>query len=341
LISSANELGLLQVSCVSADHRIKQSWPLEFNLRPHERDSNSALRSATVSKASVRAEPNVTAETFDAARTRIQSLFTRSPNQRDKLTATRVLRDLEQILGMPKSEWNAALVRSLWPALENCMALRKESPDHEEAWLILAGFLLRPGFGAAADNFRIDSLWRLRDHGLYFPGKRSKGQEYILWRRVAGGLMRQRQEQILAPELDKIRTHKNLPPELIRLAGSLERIPNETKTELANLFIDTASELTREKKHCAPYLAALGFILSRAPLYAGPETVVSPDLVGRAYEIFRIFDWAAPELAEMQALFLRAARVVGNRSFDLPKAVRRQIAAKLETSASHLRKPAS
>jgi hypothetical protein len=62
LISSANELGLLQVSCVSADHRIRQSWPLEFNLRPHERDSNSALRSATVSKASVHTEPNVTAE---------------------------------------------------------------------------------------------------------------------------------------------------------------------------------------------------------------------------------------------------------------------------------------
>jgi len=233
---------------------------------------------------------------------------------------------------MPKSEWNAALVRSLWPALESCVARRKESVDHEEAWLILAGFLLRPGFGAAADNFRIDSLWRLRDHGLYFPGKRSRDQEYILWRRVAGGLMRERQEQILAPELDKIRTHKNLPPELIRLAGSLERIPNETKTELANLFIDIASELAREKKHCAPYLAALGLILSRAPLYAGPETVVSPDLVGRAFETFRIFDWAAPELAEMQALFLRAARVVDNRSFDLPKAMRRQIAAKLETS---------
>jgi hypothetical protein len=101
---------------------------------------------------------------------------------------------------------------------------------------------------------------------------------------------------------------------------------------LANLFIEIASELAREKKHCAPYLAALGLILSRAPLYAGPETVVLSDLVGRAYETFRIFDWAAPELAEMQALFLRAARVVDNRSFDLPKAMRRQIAAKLEKS---------
>ncbi len=71
LIASANELGLLQVSCVSADHRIRQSWPLEFNLRPHERDSHSGLRSAAVSEASVHTEPNVTAEALEAARTRI------------------------------------------------------------------------------------------------------------------------------------------------------------------------------------------------------------------------------------------------------------------------------
>ncbi len=246
------------------------------------------------------------------------------------LTATRLLRNLEQLLGMPKSEWNAALVRSLWPALESCVTRRRESADHEEAWLILAGFLLRPGFGAAADHFRIDSLWRLREHGLYFPGKRSKVQEYVLWRRVAGGLERQRQEQILAPEVDKIRTQKKVAPELIRLAGSLERLPIQTKTELANLFIDAASNLARENKHCGPYLGALGHILSRAPLYAGPETVVSPDLVERAYEALRTLDWAAPELAEVQTLFLRAARVVGSRSFDLPKALRQRIAAKLE-----------
>ena len=112
----------------------------------------------------------------------------------------------------------------------------------------------------------------------------------------------------------------------------MERLANETKTELSNLFIDAADQLAREKKHCAPYLTALGFILSRAPFYAGPETVVSPDLVGRAYEAFHIYDWTSPELREMQNLFLRAARVVGNRNFDLPKALRHRIAIKLEKS---------
>src|SRR6202011_4946526 len=117
----------------------------------------------------------------------IQRSFAGAATHRDLITATRLLKKLEQILGMAKSEWNAGLVRSLWPALESCMARRKTSADHEETWLILAGFLLRPGFGAAADDLRIDSLWRFRDGGLFFPGKRIKSQEYILWRRVAGG----------------------------------------------------------------------------------------------------------------------------------------------------------
>jgi molecular chaperone DnaK (HSP70) len=332
LTANANELGLLQVACVSADDRIRQSWPLEFDLRQQEPDSQSALQSGPASSASAQIKPNVSADVLEAAQTRIRSWFTRSPRQREALTAARLLRNLEQILGMPKSEWNAALVRALWSALERCMDLRKQSVDHEEAWLTLAGFLLRPGFGVIADNFRIDSLWRLREQGLNFAGKRVKAQEYILWRRVAGGLTEQRHQQTLAPEFDRIRTGKNLPPELIQLAGSLERLPIETKTELANLFIEAAAQLAREKKHCAPYLTALGFILSRAPLYAGPETVVSPDLVGRAYETFRTYDWASPELREMQSLFLRAARVVGNRNFDLPKALRHRIAIKLEKS---------
>ena len=255
LIASANELGLLQVSCVSADHRIRQSWPLEFNLRPHEQDSQNALQSGAVSSASAQPSRMSPRRHSKPPGARIRSWFTRSPKQREALTAARLLRNLEQILGMPKSEWNAALVRALWPALESCMARRKESADHEEAWLILAGFLLRPGFGAAADNFRIDSLWRLREQGLKFPGKRSKAQEYLLWRRVAGGLSEQRQEQILAPELDKIRTQKNLAPELIRLAGSLERLPIETKTELANLFIDTAASSPARTSTVLPILA--------------------------------------------------------------------------------------
>ena len=177
----------------------------------------------------------------------------------------------------------------------------------------------------------MDELWRLRDAGLCFPGKRSKVQEYILWRRVAGGLAAERQERLLAGELASIRAGK-ASPELVRLAGSLERLPRETKAELIETFIAQALRRVEAKQHCAPYLAALGLLLNRAPLYAGPETVVVAEFVARAYAAFQDFDWAEPELMECCNLFLRAARVVNDRNLDVPKSLRNQIARKLESA---------
>ena len=327
LSAKLSELGLLQVSCRSADPDIRQSWPLEFNLRPHEQADPG---SASVQKATAPARPNAEPSALDEGRSRIKSVFAKPLGKRDKLTATRLLQGLEKILGLPKGDWNWSLVRALWPPLEASIACRKHSVEHEETWLILAGFLLRPGFGAPMDEARIDGLWRIRDAGLCFPGKRIKLQEHILWRRVGGGLSRERQERVLASELDKLQHQKSPSPELIRLAGSLERVGHELKTDLVLRFIDAAAGLARQQQHCAPYLAALALLLNRAPLYAGPETVVSPDLVERAYEAFAGFDWNDPELSEMQTLFLRAARVVDDRSLDLPRGLRNRIAGKLE-----------
>ena len=44
------------------------------------------------------------------------------------------------------------------------------------------------------------------------------------------------------------------------------------------------------------------------------------------------FDWTEPELLELKTLFLRAARVVGDRSLDLPIRLRGLIAGKMEKS---------
>ena len=166
------------------------------------------------------------------------------------------------------------------------MSGRKLSVEHEEAWLTLAGFLLRPGFGFAHDELRMDELWRLRDAGICFPGKRSKVQEYILWRRVAGGLTAQRQETLLAAEIGSIR-RGTAAPELIRLAGSLERLPREAKADLIRIFMPEALRRAEDKLHCAPYLAALGLLLNRAPFHAGPETVVLPEFVASTYAAFK------------------------------------------------------
>lgn len=321
LAAKMNALGLLQISCVSTDPKIGQSWPLEFNLRPHEQGAVPAAGPVA---------PNATAEGLQAAQDDITTVFTPSAKS-GRVTANTILKHLERILGLPRHEWNAALLRTLWPALNAGMAGRALSADHEEAWLILAGFLLRPGFGFAHDGLRMDELWRLRDAGLCFPGKRSRVQEHILWRRVAGGLTAERQMTLLANELETI-TKGRASPELVRLAGSLERLSRETKEELVNRFVARVLELVEAKQHCAPYLAALSLLLNRAPLYAGPETVVVPEFVARTYAAFQEFDWTEPELLETHNLFLRAARVVNDRNLDVPASLRNRIALKLENA---------
>ncbi|MGP6159122.1 MAG: Hsp70 family protein, partial [Vulcanimicrobiaceae bacterium] len=332
LSAKLNELGLLAVTCTSEDPAIRQSWPLEFNLRLHDDGKNAAAEALSGSETASQGEPNVSRTALDAARTRIETLFAQPLNKRDKLTATRLIKSLETIFGVPKSEWNVSLLRSLWSTLERYTACRRNSVEHEEAWLILAGFLLRPGFGAALDGERIDRLWQLLESGPAFANRQLKLQEYILWRRVSGGLSSERQERILTAEIDKLRRQESPPPDLVLLAGSLERIGLETKTELVERFIAVASKLVAEERHSAHLLAALGLLLNRSPLYAGPETVVSADLVERAYDAFSKFDWAEPKLVELQTAFLRAARVVNNRTLEVSKSLRERIASKLERS---------
>ncbi len=335
LAAELTELGLIQVACRSADPEIDREWPLSFNLRAAERAAAAGEATATTET-----EPNVSPAVLDTAAAALEAAFRRGPGKRESLSAARLLKSLETTLGKPRGDWNWVVVRSLWPTLEACMDCRATSVDHEEAWLILAGFLLRPGFGAPRDAERIDSLWRLRRRGLCFPGKRIRLQDWILWRRVAGGLDRERQERILASEIDTLRRQKAPPAELIRLAGSLERIGPEFKAELIDRFLAAATDLAREKKHSAPYLAALGLLLNRAPLSAGPETVVAPERVEQAFEAFERFDWTHPELVELQTLFLRAARVVDDRSLDVTEKVRRRIADKLEKSGVAAQKTA-
>ena len=145
LAAKTNALGLLQISCVSTDLSVQRSWPLEFNLRPQEHNAAGAPSEAP------RVEPNATAEARQAAHERIASTFGKPAPKSEKLTANAVLKHLERSFGLPRHEWNAALLRDLWPALHAHTAGRKLSVEHEEAWLTLAGFLLRPGFGFAGD----------------------------------------------------------------------------------------------------------------------------------------------------------------------------------------------
>jgi molecular chaperone DnaK (HSP70) len=328
LTARINELGLLHVACVSRDPAAPGTWPLEFDLRSHQAGGSGLT--AQDEQEMVGTATGVDSHRLATARARITTLFAKPLDRRDKISAANLLKNLEQVLGKQKADWDYLLIRSLWPSLFECFQDRRQSPEHEETWLILAGYFLRPGFGAKGDEARINDLWRIQTEGLKYPGKRNQLQVHILWRRVAGGLSSQRQESILTSELSRLGAPTNQPAELVRLAGALERINPATKAELVDRFLQTARALAVNRQHSAPHLVALGLLLNRSLFYAGPEFVLPPVHVERAYEALSDLDWSDPSLLEIQALFLRAGRVVNDPDIDLPKSLREKIASKLQ-----------
>lgn len=332
LRSKINAVGLLNVACVSADDRVRQSWPLEFDLRTLHGKSDPPPPPAGAGAGEVPQDPGVGAEVFSQAEQRIAGLLGNPPNRRDPVTPARLIKSLEKILGQPKQNWNGALVRGLWPAFEARFDDRVRSIDHEETWLSCSGFLLRPGYGAALDDARIDSLWRLHESGLAFPKKGNQIQSYVLWRRVAGGLDRARQAGVIEPELQRLLEAKNPPADLVRLAGVLERLDPGLKRQLASRFLQHGAALARDGGHAAPFFAALTSLLSRTPAYGGPETILPPEVVEEAFGALRDLDWSADSGGELPTLFLRAARLTGDRQLDVSRSVGKEIQAKLEKS---------
>src|SRR5258708_11551171 len=162
LTARMNALGLLQISCVSADPAVQQSWPLEFNMREHVKGVPGAPDAGRAREANAPIEPNASADALETARRQIGMVFPQPANNRkkNKITAATILKGVERILASARSEWNGPLLRALWPALEERRDDRRRSADHEEAWLIMAGVLLRPGFGAVRDEPRIHALLR-------------------------------------------------------------------------------------------------------------------------------------------------------------------------------------
>ncbi len=87
--------------------------------------------------------------------------------------------------------------RALFDALVEVAPERKRSADHEQRWLNLAGFCLRPGTGAPLDAWRAKQMWGVFNEGLVFgKSEPCRLAWWIVWRRIAGGLIKTQQDQI-------------------------------------------------------------------------------------------------------------------------------------------------
>ena len=314
------ELGALEISCVEVAEAgaSAETWKLAFDMR--------SGGSAPVADAASEAHPRT-----DEAKAKIQHAF-RTGDGLATLT-----RDLEAMFEARRDDWPVTTTRALFDGLVEVAAERKKTADHEQRWLNLAGFLLRPGTGAPLDAWRARVMWGVFNENLAHsrsePGKLAW---WITWRRIAGGLAKGQQDQIFdrlaklllpnplqAKKLTEAKPSKQELAEMWRAVASLERLPAHNKVKLGDELMRRLEP--RKGREDLVHLWALSRLGARAPLYGPLNAVIAPSKIADWLGPLCAWDWPEPDKAAFPLAQL--GRRTGDRTRDLDDATRAKLAA--------------
>jgi hypothetical protein len=311
-------LGALEILCRDVEPP-SETWKLAFDMR-----SGGA---AVAPEASADAAPH---PKTDEAKAKLAAAF-----QTGAGLAT-LMRDLETLLEARRDDWSMMTARALFDALVDVAAERKKTPDHEQRWLNLAGFLLRPGTGAPLDTWRARVMWGVFNENLAHPkSEPGKLAWWITWRRIAGGLAKGQQDQffdrlgqLLLPsakqqkKLAEVKASKQELAEIWRVVASLERLAVAHKIKLADELMRRMD--TRKGREDAVHLWALSRVGARVPLYGPLDAVVPPSKVSAWIAQLAGWDWPEPDKTAFPLAQL--GRRTGDRARDLDDATRAKLA---------------
>lgn len=332
------EIGTLEMWCSEING--PRSWKLQFDVRSTTQTDVAAHTGAAEQFGFV------DSETEARCRQLIADVFGPDGNA----APTGLMKQLGTVLDGSRENWPPSLLRTLWAALLEHSEGRKRSAEHEARWLNLLGFSLRPGYGLAMDDWRVNESWKQLQGKPRFDEVICRQEWWIMWRRIAGGLSAGQQQQLISPLLGQLRlrhkqvmTGKGAPgdlptqpaelSEIIRLIGSLEALPLVMKEELGELLLDVFPKGAMSSVRLT--LAwAIGRIGSRTPLYGPLNRVISSDRVTQWLSRFLAFDLGDP-LSLLAVLQL--ARKTDDRYRDVSEATRQQAVAwlKLKGAPEH------
>ncbi len=323
--AGVTEIGTLALWCVSGADRLK----LEFQLRGGSSD-RALYETASLPRR------------FQDAKDLVEKFFGKKPSDVDPREVKGLARSLERILG-EREAWTLPMLRELWSVLWAGAQKRRRSVDHEKQWLMLASYSLRPGFGAALDDWRAKETFTIFPQGLQFHQDKAQwDQWWILWRRIAGGLDEAAQASLCEsarPWLAPVPAGKSRPrpkgprvegfEELVRLVASLERVPVGLKREVGG-WLWSRIESGQPGGSSFWVLGRLG---ARVPFYGSAHLVLPTDDVEEWIERLLQRDWSAAKDAPFATAML--ARATGDRARDVSQALRGRVIERLEAAKAN------
>lgn len=326
LAVTQTEVGTLKIQCVAVDNP-QQRWDVEFQIRKRGRAGATP------------ATAGLPADKMPRLEEKIQAIFGTKSKQVDPKAVKNLRAELERVMGCPRHEWETPLLRAMFALLLEGGKNKSRSDNHERIWLSLIGFCLRPGYGYPLDDWRVGQLWKLYPQGIQFVNEIQNWTEWwTLWRRIAGGLDANAQEQLfndiskyinpaiarqpgVAKQL-KTRGYE----EIVRLAAVLERLPVAKKIQLGEWL------LQRLQKASEPDQTwwAVGRIGARVPFHGSNHNVIPAETVAGWLVRIQQEDWKkSPHIGFAATLI---ARMSGDRSRDIDDGLRLSVIDKLKAS---------
>ncbi len=340
LSATLTEIGTLDLWCEQIDN--SRRWQLQFDVRSATQTDREA-HTGTAEQSGI-----VDLELIACAVDVLRSVFGSDGTVRPEETMKR----LTEVIGQPRSDWPPSLLRALWAELLELSNGRKRSALHEARWLNLVGFCLRPGFGMAADDWRVEETWKATNGRLVHSTSACLAELRTLCRRISGGLAAGRQTQIASTVLPAIRQRfrqvqtgrgKAAPyasgnheaAEIWRMLGSMELLAQTARIELGTMIVDIFNRASFESVRNA-LIWSLGRIGGRVPVYGPLNLVVPlPEITAWIDVLLRVGDL---QDATTQLTLMQLTRKTNDRFRDVDERLRQRVIDRLSTvgAKSHL-----
>ena len=340
LSATLTEIGTLDLWCEQID--TSRRWQLQFDVRSATETDREA-HTGTAEQSGI-----VDQELISSAIRVLRNVF--MPN--GTIQPEDAMKQLTEVIGQPRSDWPSSLLRALWAGLLELSDGRRTSPQHESRWLNLTGFCLRPGFGMAADDWRVEETWRATNGRLVHSTPACLAELRTLCRRISGGLAAGRQTQIASTVLPAIRQRfrqvqtgrgKAAPyasgnheaAEIWRMLGSMELLAQSVRIELGDMIVDILNRPAFESVRNA-LIWSLGRIGGRIPVYGPLNLVVPVQQVPTWIDI--LLRTSNLEESTTQLTLMQLTRRTHDRFRDVDDSLRKRVADRLTSAGakSHL-----